>query len=681
MQSSTSTKHVKRSRSKSLSLISVAVFAALGLSGCGGGSSSGGDDGGPVPGGGGSSNDAPPTVTAESRILVSSGDAVTLTADATDPDGDAITYSWRQLSGAPISNESGFSAASASFSAPDDVDSLVLEVTATANGRSDTAQVQVLVLEDTTTAIFVDAEFSGTSDGSIDAPFTSLANVVESLTIQEDIYIKTPSDGERLDWKTTPGQIVYLSGGNSVYGGFGADWSRDIVNNRTGLQASENGLVYRGVDVSTVVSGIDLLVSSTQLDDDFNIIGIFAEIGSASFTIDNATVLLEDFDDNSVAGSAGASYALYFDNIDTTKVTNSNITAGNAKNALNAGARTTDQGRDGVDGEDGRVGLNTNGGAGGASSGGGWNGGAGGDAATTSFAPGDNGIRGSGRETPLVRGGSPGTGGFDADTSTPEGRGGGNGGRGDNGVRGNPGTGANGFGSIFNNGQFFRSRGENGSDGFSGGGGGGGGGGAAGAAGANGGAGGGGGEGGDGGAGGFGASSGFPSIGIHIAGGNSHNIVNNQISSGNGGRGGIGGTGSAGGAGGTGGEGASGTQGFGNAKGGRGGNGGDGGTGGRGGSGGSGGGGPSFAIFIGGSTPANITNNSLTTGNGGTGGAADFTNEPDAAGRGGWSVGIFDGNASDSLTPVVSNNTFVLGEAGQDGNPMDAVGQRSNTNF
>ncbi|MDT0595739.1 PKD domain-containing protein [Glaciecola petra] len=679
MQIYTSSQPVNKAKTHKLSFVSLAVISALSLSACGGG---GGDSGGGNVGGGGSApNDTPPTVTAESFAMISSGNELTLTASATDPDGNAISYSWRQISGAAISNSSGFTSASASFSAPEDVDSLVLEVTATANGRSDTAQVQVLVVEDTTTAIFVDAEFTGTSTGSIDAPFTNLANVLSNLADQEDVYIKTPSDVERLDLQTSPGRQLSLSGGNSIYGGFGADWSRDIVNNRTGVQATENGLIYRNVDVSTVVSGIDLLVSSTQLDDSFNIIGVFAQSGSASFTIDNATVLLENFDENSFDGSTGASYAIYFDNIDTTKVTNSNITAGNAKNTSNAGARTGDQGRDGVDGEDGRVGLNTNGGAGGASSGGGWNGGAGGDAATTSFAGGDNGIRGSGREVPLVRGGSPGTGGFDADTSTPEGRGGGNGGRGDNGVRGNPGAGSSGFGSIFSDGRFFRSRGEIGSDGFSGGGGGGGGGGAAGAVGANGGAGGGGGEGGDGGAGGFGALSGFASIGIHIAGGNSHNIINNQISSGNGGRGGIGGTGSAGGAGGIGGDGASGTQGFGNAKGGRGGNGGDGGRGGIGGSGGSGGGGPSFAIFVGGSTPANITDNTLNTGNGGTGGAADFTNEPDAAGRGGWSVGIFDGDANDSLTPIISGNSYTLGEAGQDGNPRETFGQSINNNF
>ncbi|WP_371195988.1 hypothetical protein [Glaciecola sp. SC05] len=677
MHNSKSIKESHGSKTYRLSLLSFAVASALSLAACGGG----GDSSGSGPNGGGGSNDAPPTVTAEARTLVSAGNSVTLTASATDPDGDAISYSWTQVSGAPISNTSGFSTASASFSAPDEVDSIVLRVTATANGRSDSAQVQVLVLEDTTTAIFVDSEFSGTSTGSIDAPFTNLASVLDGLAEQADVYIKTPSGDARLNVKPTPSENLFLSGGNSIYGGFSADWSRDIQNNRTGLTATENGILYRNVDSPTVVSGVDLLVESVQIDDSFNIIGVYAQNGSSSFTLDNATVLLEDFDENSVDGAAGASYGVYFDAVDTTTVSNSDITSGRSKNASNRGARTVDAGRDGVDGEDARVGLNINGGEGGKSTGGGWNGGDGGNAGNNSFEPGEDGTRGSGREVPLVRGGSPGSGGFDTDNSTPEGRDGGNGGSGDPGVRGTPGTGGTGFGSITSEGIYSRSFGDQGGNGFAGGGGGGGGGGAGGAAGANGGGGGGGGEGGDGGAGGFGGRSGFASIAVHIAGGNSHNIINNQITSGNGGRGGVGGTGAAGGAGGLGGEGADGTNGPANAKGGRGGNGGSGGQGGRGGSGGSGGGGPSFGIFIGGSTPATINNNVITTGRGGNGGAADFTNETDAAGRGGWSVAIFDGNASDSLTPIISGNSFTLGEAGQDGIPREASGQRSNTNF
>lgn len=680
MQNYTSSQPVNKAKTHKLSIMSLAVISALSLSACGGG---GGDsDGGNAGGGGSTPNDAPPTVTAENFAIISSGNELTLTASATDPDGDAISYSWRQISGAAISNSSGFTSASASFSAPEDVDSLVLEVTATANGRSDTAQVQVLVVEDTTTAIFVDAEFTGTSTGSIDAPFTNLANVLSNLSDQEDVYIKTPSGDERLSVQVTPGDIIYLNGGNSIYGGFSTDWSRDIVNNRTGIGATENGILYQGVDLPTVVSGVDLFVSSTQTDDDFNTIGVYASQGSASFTLDNATVVLEDFDANSIASIEGGSFAVYFNSVDTTVISNSNISAGNAKSTTNRGARTTGKGRDGVDGEDARVGLNIEGGDAGASSGGGWNGGRGGNAGNTSFEPGENGMAGSGRTDPLVRGGSRGIGGFDADTSTPEGRDGLSGGNGDDGVRGNTGTGGTGFGRVSSiNGVFARSSGDIGSDGYSGGGGGGGGGASAGSAGANGGAGGGGGEGGDGGEGGLGALAGFTSIGIHIAGGNSHEISNNQISSGNGGRGGIGGTGAEGGDGGIGGDGVNGTQGFGNAKGGLGGNGGDGGKGGRGGSGGSGGGGPSFAIFIGGSTPANITNNTITTGNGGAGGSADFTDEPDAAGRGGWSVGIFDGDTNDSLTPVINSNTFTLGEAGQDGNPRETFGQRSNTNL
>lgn len=135
--------------------------------------------------------------------------------------------------------------------------------------------------------------------------------------------------------------------------------------------------------------------------------------------------------------------------------------------------------------------------------------------------------------------------------------------------------------------------------------------------------------------------------------------------------------------GGEGGKGGSGVQGFSdganNVR--QGGNGGNGGRGGAGGAGGSGGGGPSFGIFIGANTPATIENNTIITGNGGKGGNANFTNETNSAGFGGWSVAIFDGDLSDSLTPVVANNNITLGTPGQDGNPKSDQGTAAETNF
>lgn len=648
------------------------ALAVCFLSACGGG-------------GGGStstsSNDAPPSVSADPRIIVDAGSAVSLSADASDPDGDAISYSWTQISGSAITNTAGFSSNTASFSAPEDVDSLVLRVTATANGLSDTADVQVIVLEDTTTAIFVDAQFTGSSTGGIDAPFSDLAVVLNNLEEGQDVYIKTPSDSTRINTQESPGVQPNLQSGNSLYGGFDSNWSRDTQNNRTPIEAVELGLIYNRINVPTVVSGLDLFVSATQTNNDFNLVGIYASEGSASFAVDNNTVVLEDFDEDSLGVNGGGSYGVYLHNIDTTVISNNVITSGRAKNARNQSARTTGVGQDGNNGEDARVGLNIIGGAGGSGTGG-WNGGAGGNAGNTSFEPGEGGQRGGGRSSPVVvGGGDPGSLGFDNDTSTSEGRDGGDGGNGDHGPRGTPGEGAQGYGRVSTSGVYARAIGGTGGDGWAGGGGGGGGGASAGAAGANGGAGGGGGEGGDGGAGGYGGFSGYPSIAVHVAGGNSNTISHNQITSGDGGRGGIGGTGAPGGKGGQGGLGVEGTQGPANAKGGTGGNGGNGGNGGRGGSGGSGGGGPSFAVFIGGNTPATVTNNMINTGDGGVGGAADFTDEERAAGYGGWTVGIFDGDTLDSLTPEQRDNSFNLGNGGPAGNPRITSGQSINTNF
>ncbi len=665
-------KEVKSPNLKHWHKLSMTTIAIGVLSACGGGGSDSGPTAPPAPVG------SPPTVTVDERVIVSAGDSVTLTASAVDPDGDTINFSWSQVSGDSVANTTGFSSSSASFSAPSKVNSIEFEVTASANGQSDTERVQVIVLEDLTTAIFVDRDFTGTSDGSIDAPFSDLSAVIDNLTSDDDVYLKTPKSDNRYSLAFESSSARF-EGGNSIYGGYSENWSRDVVNNKTPIASLDVGLSYANIDAPTVVSGLDLEVSArTESIGISDVYGILASSGSGELIIENNVINLMDFPDIAADSSRGTLYGLYLRFVETTLINHNTITTGAAHSANNRAERTSDKGKDGADGEDARVGLNIVGGDGGSGLGG-WNGGKGGNAGNTSFEGGIEGQWGKGRsDSPKVKGGSPGSGG--ASTGGAGGNGG-NGGNGEDGATGVTGNGASGAGRVFESGDYRRSQGGSGGNGFSGGGGGGGGGAAAGAAGANGGAGGGGGEGGTGGSGGYGGSSGGASIAIHLVGGSMHQIENNTLLSGDGGNGGIGGIGSVGGSGGKGGDGVQGTQIAGNAKGGTGGNGGKGGKGGRGGAGGSGAGGPSFGVFIGANTPATINDNTITTGAGGQGANSYYTNILKGAGQGGWSIAIFDGNPNDALTPQLGTNQITLGIGGEDGRPSEGRGESAETNF
>ncbi|MEO0347510.1 MAG: hypothetical protein AAF229_14820 [Pseudomonadota bacterium] len=650
-----------------LTALSAAVIAACGGGGGGGGSA-------PPPAAG-----SPPSVSTTNQIVVSAGDPVSLSASATDPDGDSISFSWRQDSGAPVANTTGFDSATANFTANADVDTLQFTITATANGQSDSETVYVIIVEDINTAVFIDKDATGTPDGSIDSPFTELRSTFLNAPNDSDFYIRTPASGERYMLNADNETPQSLVGGQSVYGGYGADWVRDPELNKTPIDTVKVGVYHVNVAAPTLVSGLDIDVQAvdggTASGSLFGVLGLGS--GAGSYTVADNSIVVDSVTSRSNSSSGAPAVGVYLTNMPSASVRDNTMTLGDGSPATDLSGRATGVGRDGVPGGNASVGDNQTGGARGASTGGGWNGGRGGDAGTTSFEPGENGGRGAGRTSPVVvNGGSPGFLGLDS-----QGRDAGPGGRGDDGPRGPGGSGGIGRGSLSSQGEYAQSIASLGSDGWSGGGGGGGGGGGAGAAGVNGGAGGGGGEGGDGGAGGFGGRQGGASIGIHLARITSSEVSGNDISTGNGATGGRGSAGAAGGSGGAGGLGVAGTNGLGSNDGGRGGDGGAGGNGGPGGFGGGGGGGPAFGIFFGGDAGGTVTGNTITTGNGGTGAAARDSNELATAGEGGWSVGIFDADTADGIAITQSGNTFTLGAAGADGAPSTGTGTAMETNL
>ncbi|MEL7312564.1 MAG: hypothetical protein AAFN07_13715 [Pseudomonadota bacterium] len=641
-----------------------AVAAALVLPACGGGGGGGGGSTPPV-----ATNNAP-TVTSDERQIGETDANVTLTATGSDPDGDALTYTWTQTQGAPVSNETGADSATYEFTAPAEVDSLMFTVSVSDGSLSASADVRVILLEDSNDAVFIDAGFTGSnSDGSIDAPFTALRDALEAGSDTADYYIKSLANNESYDISgSNPFDEIELAS-NSLYGGYDDDWMRDIENNRTLIVSGIRALDFNNFDQPVTVSGLDITGGEINTNTSFeDAILIDATFSQASFRLLSNTLTAANAATDTFQNSSASSIVVRASEIESVDIIGNLMIAGMGGSAANRTDRTDGVGQNGASGGNAGSSGNENGGTGGD----GVSIYAGGDGGQGGTGSNDNGAGGEAGESRVV---SPaatgGLGGGGGNSSNENGR---NGAGGQDGFEnGSAGSGGRGFGSV--GGMFATGRGIDGFTGFAGAGGGGGGGGRATLIGGDGGGGGGGGGGGLGGRGGFGGSSGGASIGVDLSGVTTSRIEDNDITTSNGALGGQGGRGGRGGTGGSGGSGANGTAGAGD-----GGDGGAGGDGGFGGYGGSGGGGPSFGIYLGRDLGTMISNNLIQVGNGGDG-AITRSDAARAAGDGGWSVGIFDGDTNDGVAPVLDGNTITPGAAGASGAASGTAGFSGETNF
>jgi len=651
-----------------LMILMTLIFTSFFLTGCGGGSD------------GGSSS---ATADAGSNQIVGREGQVTLDGSgSSDSSGAALSYQWQQTRGTDVTDGSGIlTGVAPSFNAPNTVETLSFALTV--NGSS-ADSVNINVLEHSGTAYFVDGDSGSDSsgDGSQASPYASIRYALEQIQNNDDIdvYVKTLADNARYDTTASP---LLVPGATSLYGGYGSGWVRDVNATRTGVDGNVVAVLFTSVTDTSWFSGFDLTAADSA-NAGLTVAGVSVMAGEGTFYVEDNRIEAGAVGNGSTEVPA-SSYGLRLAGVSAARVYRNEIIAGSGAPG-NAGAGVTLQ--TGADGGNGGAGGATGNNEDGGSAGVGASrdsitnfsnaGGRGGNGGTGLNESGGSGFAGDSVEGVDLGGG----GGLPSSTLGGPGVGG------LLGAGGLAGRGGMGIGNLRSDVAFYEpAESTSGAFGKPGRGGGGGGGGDASTLGFDGGGGGGGGGGGAGGRGSPAARSGGASIGIAVA--VSDTIIeNNIVTSGGGGDGGNARGGAFGGNGGNGQPGAAGAS----NNSGDGGWGGGGGSGGQGGQGGGGGGGPSVAILLASSTMPTINNNSLTSGTGGAGGAGSasglngrsglFGGAVGSNGRGGrccstttplatrtfaeggYSFGVYDDDTSDGMSPVLSGNTFTVGEPG-----------------
>ena len=219
-------------------------------------------------------------------LIVSVGEDITLDGTgSSDPDDQGLGYTWTQTYGPDVTEGDGaLTGGQPSFTAPDDVSTLVFDLTVDDGAESDADTVKIQVVEDAATAVFIDADadVSGVGRGTMEEPFNTIA---AGIAIAQDrggvdIYLKRLAERAYVfeDTLEVPPNV-------SMYGGYGADWLRD-AEEPTAINGPDEVLVFVVDGLFTVVSGLTVSASDTS--------GTAAAVQFLTDDVDGGSVRMED---------------------------------------------------------------------------------------------------------------------------------------------------------------------------------------------------------------------------------------------------------------------------------------------------------------------------------------------------------------------------------------------------
>ena len=133
--------------------------------------------------------------------------------DSTAPDGEELTYSWRQTRGTPTATLTGATTVRPSFTAPDvTADTrLTFELTVTADGESDTDTVNVTVLDTRTLSVDSPNVVEGDS-GTTDLTFTVSLSAKSRHQVSVSYATADGTASAGADYEATRGRLRFAPG-------------------------------------------------------------------------------------------------------------------------------------------------------------------------------------------------------------------------------------------------------------------------------------------------------------------------------------------------------------------------------------------------------------------------------------------------------------------------------------
>ena len=274
-------------------------------------------------------------------IDVKIGGVVTLNGSgSTDPDGDPLTFKWVQVFGPDATGGVGFLlGATPLFTAPDRVSTVIFDLRVEdghGEGRPD--DVQINVMENTDTAFFVDGDSGSddSGDGTRENPFASISFAIFKVRGPDyDIYVRSLADARSYVEEETLRPQTSIS----LYGGYGENWSRDVIGNRTRLSGASHAIDFGTVNEPAWVSGFEI-ASSDANDPGKSVSGITASAGNETLVIEDNTII----SGNAAPGApGGTSYGLRLANLSDVIVRRNRIQSGSGGSGDNG-----DKGKDGA---------------------------------------------------------------------------------------------------------------------------------------------------------------------------------------------------------------------------------------------------------------------------------------------------------------------------------------------
>ena len=210
------------------------------------------------------------------------------------------------------------------FTAPDLVGTIIFELRVNdGNGDSAPDSVQINVMEHSGEAIFVDGG-NGNDDGtgSRDDPYATISGAINRVTgPDQDIYIMSRADGAAYE----ESQIISPQSTISLYGGYGTEWFRDVVSNRTRVNAPY--VRIGAVSTDAWFSGFELTTTSAD-GPGKDVFGVTAESGTATLYIEDNTITAGNAGSGGTGISPGSSYGIHLANLESVILRRNTISAG-----------------------------------------------------------------------------------------------------------------------------------------------------------------------------------------------------------------------------------------------------------------------------------------------------------------------------------------------------------------